>query len=196
MYNWNNVQDVSSQSYICSYCNLSLASAKGWMGVERSTGRQFSYLLLCHRCTRPTFLDHNGRQYPGAVFGNEVNDIPDKTVVQIYQEARLATGAGAYTAAVLCCRKLLMHIAVAKGAKPGEPFAAYVDFLEANHHISPDAKEWVDHIRTKGNEANHEIVLATQTDARDLVSFCEMLLKTMFEFPAMIKKKRATQPNS
>jgi len=82
-----------------------------------------------------------------------------------------------------------MHIAVEKGARANEPFAFYVDYLATNHHISPDAKEWVDHIRLKGNEANHEIKLSSEEDAKDLVAFCSMLLKTIFEFPAAIRKK-------
>jgi len=45
----------------------------------------------------------------------------------------------------------------------------------------------VDHIRQKGNEANHEIKVMTAQDARDLVSFLEMLLKFVYEFPAKIR---------
>ena len=82
-----------------------------------------------------------------------------------------------------------MHVAVAKGATAGQTFASYVDYLSTNHYISPDAKDWVDHIRNKGNEANHEIVIMNADDAKDLLGFCEMLLKTIFEFPAVIKKK-------
>jgi len=127
------------------------------------------------------------------IFGNPVSDIPEKGVADLYDEARRATGADAYTAAVLSCRKLLMHIAVAKGAPVGQTFAAYVDWLAANHHISPDSKDWVDHIRTKGNEANHEISIVTSDDAKGLLAFCEMLLKTIFEFPAVIRRKH-TKP--
>jgi hypothetical protein len=44
----------------------------------------------------------------------------------------------------------------------------------------------VDHIRKKGNEANHEIAIMSRTDAEELISFIEMLLKFMYEFPARI----------
>lgn len=188
-YNWSNQQDLPSRGYTCGYCNRPLASAKGWHGAFEQNGQLRAFVFICHHCTSPTYIDHEGSQWPGVVFGNSVNDIPEKSVADLYDEARKATGAGAYTGAVLCCRKLLMHIAVAKGAATGQTFAAYVDYLSANHHISPDAKEWVDHIRTKGNEANHEIVIVGADDAKDLLSFCEMLLKTIFEFPAVIRKK-------
>jgi hypothetical protein len=127
------------------------------------------------------------------VFGNSVRDIPEKTVEQLYEEARKTTGSGAYTAAVLCCRKLLMHIAVSKGASPGDTFINYVQYLADKNFIPPDAKDWVNHIRKKGNEANHEITIMSKDDAEELISFCEMLLKVIFEFPAAVKRK-VTKP--
>jgi hypothetical protein len=192
-YIWNHQQDLASYGYTCGYCNKPLASEKGWQGYLASNSHYKAQVYICHHCSGPTFIDHEGHQWPGVIFGNLVNDIPEKTVSDLYEEARRATGAGAYTAAVLCCRKLLMHIAVAKGAPAGKSFAEYVDYLSANHHISSDAKEWVDHIRNKGNEANHEIVIVGSDDAQELLSFCGMLLKTIFEFPAAIRKKLATR---
>jgi len=86
-----------------------------------------------------------------------------------------------------------MHIAVAKGAPEKKTFTEYVDYL-VNHHLVPsDAKHWIDHIRTKGNEANHEIVIMSAEDAQDLVTFCEMLLKVLYEYPARITE-RTTPP--
>lgn len=82
-----------------------------------------------------------------------------------------------------------MHIAVSKGAKAGDSFVFYVEYLAAQNYVPPDAKPWVDHIRTKGNEANHEIHMAAKEDAEDLISFSEMLLKVIFEFPAAVKKR-------
>jgi hypothetical protein len=40
-----------------------------------------------------------------------------------------------------------------------------------------------------GNEATHEIAQISKEDAIDLLSFIEMLLKTIFEFPEKIKRK-------
>lgn len=188
-YDWQHPNDIPSTGYTCGYCNRPLASAKGWSATWRHNDKYRAYICICHHCTGPTFIDKDGLQYPGVVYGNSVNDIPEQSVADLYEEARKATGAGAYTAAVLCCRKLLMHIAVAKGAAAGQTFVSYVDYLAANHYISPDAKDWVDHIRTKGNEANHDIAIMTPDDAKDLLAFCEMLLKTIFEFPAIIRRK-------
>jgi hypothetical protein len=137
-----------------------------------------------------------GAQFPGVAFGREVKDIPDKSVSDLYAEARRASAAGSYTGAVLCCRKLLMHIAVSKGAKSGENFAFYVDYLANRHFVPPDSKEWIDHIRKKGNEANHEIIIMKQEDAEELIKFIELLLIFIFEFPAAIVKKTGNPSNA
>ncbi len=82
-----------------------------------------------------------------------------------------------------------MNIAVAKSAEQGLNFSDYVQFLSDKGYVPPDGKEWVDHIRTKGNEATHEIALMTKDDAEDLITFSEMLLRFIFEFPSRIKEK-------
>jgi hypothetical protein len=187
---WHDQKTFPSKSYVCGFCGNPLASEKGyqasWPDVD-TTSR--AHIFVCHHCSRPTFFDDDGRQTPGVCFGESVNDISDQSVANIYEEARRAYSASAYTAAVLCCRKLLMHIAVSKGAKAGESFVSYVEYLSAQNYVPPDARPWVDHIRTKGNEANHEINMAKKDDAEDLISFCEMLLKVIFEFPAAVKKR-------
>ncbi len=79
-----------------------------------------------------------------------------------------------------------MHVAVSKGAKKNQGFAYYAQYLADNHYVPPDAKGWVAHIKDKGNEANHEIKVMSSDDAEELLSFSEMLLKQIFEFPARV----------
>jgi Domain of unknown function (DUF4145) len=76
--------------------------------------------------------------------------------------------------------------AVAQGAPENQTFMAYVEHLAASGYVPPHGKGWVDHIRKKGNEANHEIVLMEKDDAQELISFVEMLLKFIYEFPSRI----------
>ena len=87
-----------------------------------------------------------------------------------------------------------MHIAVSKGVHADQGFMGYVQFLLEKHYIPPDAKSWVDQIRIKSNEANHEITVMTREDAEDLMSFCHMLLKVIFEFPAIVRKRSNPHP--
>jgi hypothetical protein len=92
-----------------------------------------------------------------------------------------------FTSAVLTCRKLLMHIAVEKGAPIGKSFLDYVEYLADKHYVPPDGMGWVDQIRKKGNEANHEIKIMSRDDAEELIEFSEMLLKIVYEFPAKVR---------
>lgn len=188
---WKDPQNFTSRSYTCGYCGHALASEKGYGATWPDTGesRIRAWIFICHHCSRPSFFDDDGRQSPGIIFGEAVQDVSDPSVAGMYEEARRAYSASAYTAAVLCCRKLLMHIAVSKGAKAGDSFVSYVEYLSSQNYVPPDARPWVDHIRTKGNEANHEIQMATKEDAEDLISFSEMLLKVIFEFPAAVRKR-------
>lgn len=189
---WNKPETMPSRSYVCSYCGESLASQLGYPGVNPQNGALRAWIYICHRCHQPTYFAFDGKQYPGSVFGDIVKDVSDASVASLYEEARRSYSASSYTASVLCCRKLLMHIAVSKGAHAGLPFVDYVQYLTDNHFVPPGAKGWVDHIRKVGNEANHEIVVMTQPDAEELISFCGMLLKIIFEFPAAVARKAGT----
>ena len=188
-YDWQNLSTQPSYSYICGYCGNPLASEKGYVAKLSGTNTTTGYIYVCHHCEKPTFFDHlSNTQNPGKRFGNDVAGIDDQGVASLYVEARDCFSKNAFTATVLSCRKLLMHIAVAKGDKPGKNFIDYVEFLSTKGYVPPDAKTWVDHIRTKGNEANHEIVIMSEEEAKDLISFAEMLLKLVYEFPASSKK--------
>jgi hypothetical protein len=188
--NWINAATQPSKKYRCGHCGNPLASDKAYVGNNQS-GESVAFLYVCHHCYCPTLFSPDGEQHPGEVFGNKVSDIEDQSVADLYEEARRCTSSNAHTAAVLACRKLLMHIAVAKGAKAGENFVYYVEYLADKNYIPPDARDWVDHIRKKGNEANHEIVIMKADDAKDLLAFIEMLLRIIYEFPATIKRKVA-----
>ncbi len=183
---WHNLENMTPTDFVCGFCNADVCSEKGYKDPH-----EFGNILICHRCGRPNYIfDDNGstRQVPGAPFGNPVSNVSDENVNRIYAEARRCMSVGSYTAAVLCCRKLLMNIAVSKGASKGENFASYVSYLFDNNHISQDSKDWVDHIREIGNIATHEIEIMDEGSAKNLISFCEVLLKTMFEFPAIARE--------
>ena len=187
--NWINIGALPSKSYICGNCGNSLASAQGFSASSPRQSNLSAYIYICHFCFRPTHFDVEGNQMPGSPYGHKVNNIPSD-VETLYNEARNCTSCNAYTASVLCCRKLLMNIAVSKGADEGLKFIEYVEYLSNKHFIPPDGKDWVDHIRTKGNEATHEILIMKKEDAEELITFIEMLLKFIYEFPATIKSKK------
>jgi hypothetical protein len=186
---------MPSHSYTCGFCGHPLASTLGWSARWMQGGTQYSFgkIYVCHHCSRPTFFDtRENKQTPGTSFGKPVQNV-DKILSEIYEEARRATSAGCHTAAVLCCRKLLMHLAVAKGAKEGDSFKSYVEYLATKNHIPADCKPWVEQIKDIGNEANHEVKMMNKEDAENLVLFCEILLKILFEYPATARARNTSK---
>ena len=114
-------------------------------------------------------------------------------VENLYDEARKCLSVSSYTSAVMSCRKLLMHIAVEKGADENQKFIDYIDWLQEKNYIPPDGRHWVDYIRQKGNEANHEILLIGKEDAESLIKFLGMLMKFIYEFPSLIPDQEVSE---
>jgi|SRR6267154_114783 len=183
-YEWQGaIRPVTPRSYVCSYCSHQVGPDSAWW--TKDTKPQ-AWIYLCSFCGKPTFFDVDDKQYPGVPFGNEVDSVPGD-VGALYAEARFCVTVNSFTSSVLTCRKLLMHIAVEKGAPKGKTFLEYVEYLADKHYVPPDGMGWVDQIRKKGNEANHEIKVMSREDAEDLIEFSEMLLKFVYEFPAKVK---------
>jgi Domain of unknown function (DUF4145) len=148
---------------------------------------------ICGFCNGITFFDHMGEHWPAALGGDAVGSLPT-TVAELYEEARGCISVRAYTAAALACRKLLMNTAATKGAPGNQNFVAYVEYLASNGYIPPDARPWVDHIRSVGNEATHEIPQTTREDAEELMALTEMLLKLVYELPAQVNRRLTKGP--
>lgn len=183
---WQNLRQVPSLKYTCGYCGNGVASADGYQANHPGTNTPEGYIRVCPHCAGASYFSRNGgRQIPGNSIGNKVDALP-VDIEALYNEARSAASVSAYTACVLACRKLLMNIAVEQGAKEGDNFLAYVEYLAAKGYVPPNGKHWVDHIRKKGNEATHEIKMMSSADAAELVSFTEMLLKFIYEFPSKV----------
>jgi len=188
---WSGAEEVTGIRYICGYCGADTAPAYGFISLPDKPDRM-GIIAICTNCNRPTFVETEKGQIvsitPSKRMGAEIAGLPND-VEKLYEEARSCTASNAYTAAVLTCRKILMHIAVEKGAQPNLSFVDYIDYLAGKGYIPPDGKEWVDYIRTKSNEANHEIIVMIQDDAKDLINFVEMLLRLVYEFKQRLPKK-------
>lgn len=186
-FGWANIVQFSVKSFRCGYCGDQVASDKGFrLNQQRdSSGALVGGICICPRCNYPTLFLPSGAQLPGEAVGNEVQHVPAE-VEALYKEARRCAIDGNHTAAVLICRKILMNLAVALNASPGLKFIEYVEYLASQGYVPPNGRHWVDHIRRKGNEATHEIALMSQGDSRELILFIEMLLRFIFEFPALV----------
>ena len=178
--------DVSPKQFRCGFCDSFVASHHGWHTNDREL-----WLRICPHCRRPTYSEYR-ETYPGVAFGNPVQHLPEDVSV-LYEESRICFSSSSFTAAVLVLRKLLMNIAVQKGAAESLSFIKYVEYLSNKGYVPPDGKSWVDHIRQKGNEATHEIRLMGKKDAEDLIVFTEMLLKFIYEFPSLMSQPETPQ---
>lgn len=188
-YEWQNARPQSKIRYQCGYCGTDTTPSWGW-NTQEIVGNKGS-VLICTYCNKPSFvITYYGcivQLTPSPKFGNAVEGLPSD-VHSLFEEARLCTSCNAFTSAVLTCRKILMHVAVEKGAEKGKSFKNYVDFLVDNQLVSSDMSAWVDNIRIKSNEANHEIDVMSFGDAENLIIFTEMLLKIVYEFPHRLKE--------
>jgi hypothetical protein len=176
-------------SYTCGFCDNRVAAGAGYHATKVGVPSGADYggqISICPHCNEPTYLSADGRQVPGPAFGGTVAHISSEDVSALYDEARNCMKVNAFTAAVMCCRKLLMHIAVSEGAEENKSFAYYVRYLAEEGHIPRTATAWVNHIRDKGNDANHEIDLMGREDAEQLIKFSEMLMRIMYEYPAEV----------
>ena len=189
--NYRQLQEIDNKSWICGYCTHKVASDRGYRIGPHSdgSGSQIGGVYICPNCGAPTFFSPQGDVLPSPAYGNAIEHLPLDIEVA-YEEARRCTSQNCHTAAVLLCRKILMNIAVNQGAKEGLRFIEYVNFLSENGYVPPNGKHWVDHIRKKGNEATHEISVMKPDDAKEIIVFTEMLLKFVYEFPAMISSSQ------
>ena len=167
-------EDIAKQAYGNLAGNRWIQLVCGVVAMTVISNYQYAFTL---------FTPGIRQSFPGVPYANSVRHLP-QDIEKLYEEARSAIGSGAPTAAVLACRTLLMHVAVEKGAKEGENFLSYVTYLAEKNFIPAGASAWVDKIRTKGNEANHQIVIKTREEAEEMIEFSEMLLKVVYEYPA------------
>jgi hypothetical protein len=189
-YHWADPKSRDAHGYVCAYCGDRVSSEKGFSVLDQH-GRPRGGVWVCPNCYHATYVSPlELTQVPGVSFGKPVSHVPTELSV-LYDEARRCTSDSCFTAAVLACRKMLMNIAVNEGAKAGESFLSYVDYLAKKGFVPPNGRHWVDHIRKKSNEANHEIALMTEQDAKELITFLEMLLRFIYEFPNLVPQPSA-----
>jgi hypothetical protein len=143
------------------------------------------HIYICPHCAKPT-LFAGSKQQPAPAFGEEISHLPD-SIRGICDEARRAFSASAFTGCVMLARALLMHIAVEHGAEPGLKFIQYVKHL-VDEGVVPlkKGKEWIDHVRDVGNEANHEITPITPKQAETLLTFLSFVLRFNYELPGKL----------
>lgn len=186
MLEWVDSSDIPDKRYVCGFCGSDITSNKGYYMTNSFNKHdcQYGYIYICHNCNKPSYITYDS-QTPGSSYGKcfKKEIFNDNVVYELYNEVRNCIKINAYTSVGMCCRKLLMHIAVDCGAAEGKKFAYYVDYLDQNNYIPSNCKRWVDIIRNKGNEANHEIIILEEKDAKQLIQFIQIIISVIYEMP-------------
>ena len=165
--------------YTCGHCGTQVSGAVLATASETTTGQVWAKWLQCPTCFKPS-AQWDQSVFPGASFGPILQGLPE-LVEAAYQEARRCFSTNAFTAVELVCRKILMHIACDKGAKEGQSFASYLDYLEAQGYVTPAMRDWVKLIKDHGNEATHRLETPDQERAAGTLLFTVQLLRTVYE---------------
>lgn len=191
--------DAWTNAYTCPHCGGRQLFRLG-MQVDRNykLGRDMTQWFRCPGCLRGSVFE-NGAVHPSTQPLREPSFLPPD-VALTWNEARVCLGAGAYAAAVLMCRKLLLHLAVehglpAKNKRDRAPtFVECVDRLEHEGVVTKRMRPWVERIKDVGNDATHELAPVTSEQAQDVADYTLHLLVTAYEVHARVTGEFPTLP--
>jgi len=185
---WQNAGGIDAVAYECGYCSSAVGSGLGW----NTDGGTPARIRVCPNCNGPTFFSTDSKQWPGAKVGKSVSSLPED-VGFVFEEARESVAGNAFTGAVMLCRKILMHVAVEKGAKPNRSFQKYVEWLVKEHYVPKGADAWLDYVRKRGNDANHEIIVMTKETR---TAFCDLRKLSCGEYTSFLLSFRLCRPKA
>ncbi len=169
-------------TYLCAHCNT---MTSGLIVARYYCGFTVEW-LICTGCGHGSVYD-NGILYPSSKFGPIIEGLP-KDVLNAYEEARTCFSVNAFTACELVCRKILMHVAVDKGAKEDEAFSYYLTLLGEQGYITPPMTKWVALIKKHGGKATHLIEAPDRKRAESTLMFTAELLRLIYEMEHMADK--------
>jgi len=169
-------------TYLCAHCNVMTSG----LVVARYTYGSTVIWVICNNCGHGSVYD-NGDLYPNSKFGPIIEGLPEE-VMKAYEEARSCFSINAFTASELICRKILMHVAVDKGAKENEAFTYYLSQLGEQGYITPPMTKWVALIREHGGKATHLIEAPDRKRAESTLMFTAELLRLIYEMEHMASK--------
>ena len=161
-------------NYNCGYCGVVVAGIVVTKYKDKSV-----HWLACPNCKRGSVS--NGRIInPSPLRGEDIRGLPE-TIKSVYMEARKSFSSDCHTACELLCRKILMNVAVERGAPEGKGFAQYIDYMSEEGHVTNAMKPWIKKIKDNGNEATHKINPPDFERANTTLEFTILLLKNVYE---------------
>lgn len=170
-----------TRDYKCAHCSREVTG----MVVARNIETYVTW-IVCPSCSRGSVL--NGTMLsPSPLLGADVQGLPEE-VGKAYLEARKSFSSASFTACELVCRKILMNVAVDKGAPTNRQFKEYVDYMNNSGYIPVTMKPAVERIKDNGNEATHEIRQPDQQRANATLQFTTLLLKNVYETEELLNE--------
>lgn len=164
--------------YTCGHCGTQVSGAV--LAYAKDNRGYVGRWLQCSTCGDGSFSNIEEKLFPGASFGPSIEGLP-ADVQEAYCEARDCLSVNSTTAAELICRKILMHVAVDKGAAEGQTFASYIDYLQKQGYVTPPMRGWVVLIKDHGNESTHKLPKPERKRAEGTILFTAQLLRSVYE---------------
>src|SRR5215217_621951 len=105
-----NNEKFNPTNWRCVVCGNTVGGEpQGWQ-LSNPGGLNLGRLRICNVCKFPTPFGRDDQPAFEAAYGRSVRHVPAE-VEQVYEEARACLIVKAYSAVILLCRKLLMHLA-------------------------------------------------------------------------------------
>ena len=174
------------QDYTCGHCERSV----GGLVIAYTVETQIVW-LLCPSCGHGS-VQHGNTILPSLLSVPQVEGLPSD-ICQVYDEARKSFAVEAYTGCELLCRKILMGVAVDRGAAEDKSFEHYVDYLKDNGHITASLKDMADIIRRNGNQSTHKIGQPDPERAEYTMGFTAQVLRSIYEIESQFSKYQGNQ---
>ena len=115
---------------------------------------------------------------------------------EAFEEARQCLKVGAYSACEMMCRKMIMYIAVEKGAQERDTLQSYLDHLQAQgYYITAPMKGWTGLITKHGNKATHRLEAPDSQRAESTFMFTVELLRLTYEMESMAQRYAPSAPS-
>ncbi|MFZ5655120.1 MAG: DUF4145 domain-containing protein [Pseudomonadota bacterium] len=172
--------------YRCGHCGRDVSGAViAYIG--RREGGHLICWLQCPVCHDASVRSDSGAHYPGSAYGPVLEGLPAE-VGDAYEEARRCLSVNANTSSEVMCRKILMHVAVDKGAEEGKTFAFYIDYLQQQGYVTPPMRGWVTLIKDHGNESNHKLASPDRPRAEGTLQFTAQLLRSVYEMEHLAQR--------
>ena len=174
------------QNYTCGHCERSVGGI-----IIAAIGEREMLWLLCPSCGHGS-VQHGNTILPSLLSIPQVEGLTSD-ICQVYGEARKSFAVEAYTGCELLCRKILMSVAVDRGAAEDKSFEHYVDYLKDNGHITASLKDMTDIIRRNGNQSTHKIGQPDPERAEYTIEFTAQILRSIYEVESQFSKYQDSQ---